>query len=95
MVQVRKNDMHTKGIWYPAIDWLASQELWIERGVLRSIEGDCHTAVGVKARVYEDSQEIELRATSIIDDGMEFFRLHGDLTDAPAMIEEMAIKIKQ
>ena len=95
VVQVRKDDLHIKGIWYPAIDWLASQELWIERGVLRSIDGDCHTAVGVQAKVYEDTQGLELRATSITDDGMEFFRLQGDLTDAPAMIEEMSIKIKQ
>ena len=87
--------MQIKAIWYPAIDWLASQELWIERGVLRAVEGDCQTAVGVRAKVQPDTQSLELRATSIVSDGMEFFRLEGDLQDAPAMIEEMAIKIKQ
>ena len=95
VVQVRSDDMHTKAIWYPAIDWLSSQELWIERGVLRAVEGDCHTAIGVKATVSEASQEVELRATSIVDEGIQFFQLFGDLTDAPAMIEEMSIKIKQ
>ena len=93
VVQVRADDLQTKAIWYPAIDWLASQELWIERGVLRAVEGDCHTVVGVKAKVDEAEQSLELRATSITDDGMEFFRLEGDLTDAPAMIEEISIKI--
>jgi len=43
--------------------------------------------------VDEAEQSLELRATSITDDGMEFFRLEGDLTDAPAMIEEISIKI--
>ena len=95
VVQTRAEDMQTKAIWYPAIDWLASQELWIERGVLRAVEGDCQTAVGVRAKVQPDTQSSELRATSIVSDGMEFFRLEGDLQDAPAMIEEIAIKIKQ
>jgi hypothetical protein len=43
--------------------------------------------------VHEDVQKLELRATSIIDDVLEFFKLEGDLTDAPAMIEEISIKI--
>lgn len=93
VVQTRSDDLNAKAIWYPAVDFIATQELWIERGVLSAINGDCHTAVGVRAKVDPGTHDLELRATSIEQDGMEFFRLIGHLSDAPAIIEEMAQKI--
>jgi len=93
VIQIRSNSDMAKATWYPAVDFSSTQELWIERGVLRAINGDCHTAVGVRARVNTQHNELQLQAMCVQDHELKFFRLSGNLSDAPAMIEEMAIKI--
>jgi hydroxymethylbilane synthase len=93
VIQIRSNDSTAKATWYPAVDFSATQELWIERGVLRAIDGDCHTAVGLKASVDTHNDDLQLEAMSVQNDQLKFFKLQGALSDAPAMMEEMSIKI--
>lgn len=93
VVQIRTGDIETKAIWYSVIDYKATQELWVERGVLAMIEGDCETAVGVQCMIDDHNQDMQLRATRYEDDSMEFMRLTGSLTDAPHMMQEMSQKL--
>lgn len=93
VVQIRSNDSISKAIWYPALDFVATQELWIERGILRMLNGDCHTAVGVRARIDPATHDLEIRTTHFDSEGMQFIRRSGRLTDAPQMMEEISEKI--
>lgn len=93
VVQIRSGDIESKAIWYSVIDYTATQELWVERGVLALIEGDCETAVGVQCIIDDNREDMELRATRYEEDSMEFMRLTGALTDAPHMIQEMSQKL--
>ena len=66
-----------------------------ERGVLKILEGDCETAIGVHAEIKED--EIELNAELFSIDGTERFceKISGKIESAENLGEKVGKILKE
>ena len=78
-IQCRKEDEDIINLLSKVSDKVTSISALSERNVLRILEGDCHTAVGVFSKVYNDNFEISCELFSI-DGKKRYFKTIKDIS---------------
>lgn len=93
VVQIRSDDTRMKDIWNPQILEWPTIELMAERYVLKLIDGDCHTAIGVTADARPERGLMQIRCS--YHNGSKAIHVQeiGELSDYKTIAEKVVSQV--